>query len=54
MMYKHKMPRPVGCGHYCSESLPYETLFSVLATIEELPQAALVDAMNLLADRTIG
>lgn len=50
------MPRPIGCGHghYSSEGLPYQTLFSVLAAIEKLPQAALVDAVNLFADRTIG
>ena len=56
MTYKHTMPRPVGCGHghYSSEGLPYQTLFSVLAAIKELPQTALINAVNLLADRTIG
>jgi hypothetical protein len=35
-----------------AQGLPDKTLFPILSAIQELPQAALVDAVDLLADGT--
>ena len=52
MTYEHLGAGDRGEGRREARDLPNKTLFPVLSCIEELPQSALVDAVDLLADGT--